>query len=123
MYGDPICIYIRDNSYSNVTKNNANDNKHSADDSSSRRPTIRWKDYSTSSSSNEILKVDSHGRLVVHVAAAAATATAAATTTSSIPTNDDIFSDVENADGITIRVAHEVELGPAYLDWLTNSLI
>jgi inosine-uridine nucleoside N-ribohydrolase len=173
LYGDPVCIYARelylhnndDNSNSNQGNSNFNDEDN--DDDAGNKTKIRWKNYYTSSissiSSNtgndNILEVDSYGRLVL--VQQSATNMGAATTTTTTTTiapyipvandngkhvddesnidcnncNDDDYSKYEGIDdnnnndshndsssGITIRVAHEIDLGPAYLDWLTDSL-
>jgi len=126
VYGDPICIYVRDrvcNSGLNWTADDSSTNLTS----SRRRPRIRWKEYSTntiSGGNRTVFTVDAHGRLVLHAnsdenanANTTTTAAAAATTPSTTPVEDD------NLDGTTIRVAQEVELGAVYLDWLAESLL
>jgi inosine-uridine nucleoside N-ribohydrolase len=170
LYGDPVCIYIRDlclhnNDDNHNMVNSKSDNDENNNDDAGNKTTIRWKNYYTSSSSSSkvgndnILEVDSHGRLLL--VQQSATNMGAATTTTTTTTiapyipvandngkhvddesnidcnncNDDDYSKYEGIDdnnnndshndsssGITIRVAHEIDLGPAYLDWLTDSL-
>jgi hypothetical protein len=122
VYGDPICIYVRDHTGNSDSHCDSNSTKRN---DSGRRPRILWKDYYTSSSSptkkNEILTVDSDGRLMLHLDAdKTAEANSIGMKELSSPTtqHDDI-----PPGGITVRVAHEVELGPVYIDWLTRSLL
>ncbi|OEU23018.1 hypothetical protein FRACYDRAFT_233184 [Fragilariopsis cylindrus CCMP1102] len=179
LYGDPICIYIRDiylhnndNNNNNNMGNSKSDNDESNNDDAGNKTTIRWKNYYTSSSSSSskagndnILEVDSYGRLLLVQQSATnmeAATTTATTRTTYIPVvndngkhvddesnidcnncNEDDYSKYEgidnnnnnnnnkynndshnddNCSGVTIRVAHEVDLGPAYLDWLTKAL-
>ena len=175
LYGDPICIYIRDmylhnNDNNNNMGNSKSDNDESNNDDAGNKTTMRWKNYYTTSSSSSkagndnILEVDSHGRLLLVQQSATnmeAATTTARTRTTYIPVvndngkhvndesnidcnncNEDDYSKYEGIDNnnnnnnkynndshnddncsrVTIRVAHEVDLGPAYLDWLTKAL-
>ena len=130
VYGDPICIYVRDHTGDSDSHCDSNSAKRN---DSRRRPRILWKDYFTSGSSptkkNEILTVDSDGRLILQVNADG-TAEAnpigmAELSSPTIRTNKGCTTqhDDETPGGITVRVAHEVELGPVYMDWLTRSLL
>ena len=132
VYGDPICIYVRDHT---------SDSDSHCDSSSSakrndcrRRPRILWKDYSTSGSSptkkNGNIVVDSDGRLILQVNADGTTeANSIGMTELSSPTIPTTSKgcttqhDDKSPGGIIVRVAHEVELGPVYMDWLTRSLL
>ena len=98
VYGDPICLYARHHSDCAGIINV---------ESSTKQPRILWKDYytrDTSSNTNKkFLSVDSEGRLILEV--------------------DNASENAEtNYVGRTVRIAHRVELGPNYLDWLAMSL-
>eukprot|EP00536_Pseudo-nitzschia_multiseries_P016877 jgi/Psemu1/48202/gm1.48202_g len=182
VYGDPICIYIRDNCDDDRASNNRNGTGDDYTCSNSnacmnmntntggeenrsairRRPRIVWKDYSTGGPgdpSKPLLEVDSHGRLVLvreahtragalnpsHPPASAAHAHAHdhanATGFENERDNESVRRRISpgrepevspsfvrdsgdaGGNGVTIRIAHEVELGPIYLDWLTKALL
>ena len=161
VYGDPICIYVRDNCYECISTSHPNNKavgaKTNGDCESNieggngfaerRPPKIRWKEYSTKrtcDNAKDIIKVDSDGRLVFWDAhdsnwkEADGSVPSTTNTADSVdgnfndqqsilqsPTDEEASSSEHGGDSdesITIRVAHEVELGPIYLDWLTKAL-
>jgi len=144
LYGDPVCIYVRyllNNNTATKFNHDVTDSDGDNDDESK----IRWKNYYSGSNGNKVddmLEVDSHGRLL---AIQSASNTIASTARSFPVKNDDRCTDDENVINnhkvddfkccgidndspndrsgiITIRIVHEVDLGPAYLDWLKDSL-
>ena len=107
VYGDPICIYARD--YTCTSSSDCD-----------RKPRILWKNYCTSGTNNcntsdhEFLSVDAKGRLII-----------------SAGNETSLFSKMgranqgnnKNQGGIIVRIAHHVDLGTIYMDWLATSLI
>mmetsp|Transcript_18415 Transcript_18415/g.51384 ORF Transcript_18415/g.51384 Transcript_18415/m.51384 type:complete len:150 (-) Transcript_18415:843-1292(-) len=93
-----------------------------------RRPRIRWKDYYYSTCSESFdpdrprIGVDPHGKLVLRETAAAPLAASAATSTGSNNDNNNNNNNNKTNTSIIVRIAHEVELGPIYLDWLAKAL-
>jgi len=141
LYGDPICIYVRNFLNNNTTTKFNHDATDS--DSDNDETKIVWKNYYSGSIGNtvdDVIEVDSHGRLLTMQSVK----NTIASTARSVPLlkNDDRCTDDENVINnlkvddsnidndthndrskmITIRMVHEVDLGPAYLDWLKVSL-
>jgi len=140
LYGDPVCIYVRNL----LNKNTTTKFNHDATDSDNDDETkIVWKNYYSGSIGNtvdDVIEVDSHGRLL----AMQSVTNTIASTAKSVPllkngdrctddgnvinnlkvddSNIDNDSHNDRSKMITIRMVHEVDLGPAYLDWLKDSL-
>jgi len=130
VYGDPICMYVRDNAQ------DTDCNESSEKNCIRRRPKIVWKDYSTArgniNGNHELLVVDADGRLMldkeVHDSEGETVSNSLRTALHSPSTNAQTsgattYRNEDNSSGITIRIAHEVELGPVYMDWLSTSLL
>lgn len=106
IYGDPICMYARHSS------------ETSSISSPSTQPKVIWKDYDArerniSTANNDLLTVDSHGRLILCGKPTAKSTVAAAGSE----------LDEKTESGNSVRIAHEMELGQDYLDWLATSMI
>ena len=112
VYGDPICLYVRDQTYAlEDSQSNTNTN----------RPKILWKEYYTQSNcgghnDTKILAVEEDGRLVVR------------SPEDKDPSNNVGKHRQDRQGGSTIgtariRIPHKVELGPVYMDWLAKSLL
>jgi hypothetical protein len=128
VYGDPICMYVRDNAQ------DTDWNESSEQNCIRRRPKIVWKDYSTVrgniNGNHELLAVDADGRLMleVHDSEGEKVPNSLKTELHSPSTNAQTSGETtdrneDNSSGITVRIAHEVELGRVYMDWLTRSLL
>lgn len=112
VYGDPICIYARH--YTSTSSSDCD-----------TKPRILWKNYCTSGTNNSItgdheyLAADSKGRLIV----SAGNETSLGRKELLTPTGGANQGNDKNQGGVTVRIAHHVELGPIYMDWLATSLI
>ena len=108
VYGDPICMYARHSSETSET---------SFSSSPSTQPRVTWKEYDArtwniSATNSDFLAVDSHGRLILCDQSTAKSTVAAA--------GSEVDEKIES--GNTVRIAHEIQLGQDYLDWLATSL-